>query len=175
MSILAIIIRQLQAKMSVLGCRFSSGHIIYRLRLIWRCPIIETMSAKETHKIPCVQFAFSDDTVLSESVERAANTRFYPNRIRCTILGKTHRKEVYQQVVIVSSQHMRRRWMSNTVAVNMWLTREFKSTKDVIDSRKSPTEGSIGADFATSPFYPALFMARLDHTCWKSTCEAIKA
>jgi hypothetical protein len=39
-----------------------------------------------------VQFAFSDDTVLSESVERAANTRFYPNRIRYTILGKTHRK-----------------------------------------------------------------------------------
>jgi hypothetical protein len=37
-----------------------------------------------------VQFAFSDDTALSESVERAVNTRFYPNRIRCTILGKTH-------------------------------------------------------------------------------------
>ena len=55
--------------------------------------------------------------------------------------------------------------MSNTVAVNMWLTREFKSTKDGIDSRKSPAEGSVDADFATSPFYPALFMARLNHTC----------
>jgi hypothetical protein len=65
--------------------------------------------------------------------------------------------------------------MSNTVVVNMWLTREFKSTKDGIGSRKSPTEGSIGADFATSPFYLALFMARLDHACWKSTREAIKA
>jgi hypothetical protein len=32
--------------------------------------------------------------------------------------------------------------MSNTVAVNMWLTREFKSTKDGIDSRESPVEGS---------------------------------
>jgi hypothetical protein len=32
------------------------------------------MSARGTHKVPCVQFAFSDDTVLSESVERAANT-----------------------------------------------------------------------------------------------------
>ena len=26
------------------------------------------MSARRTHKVPCVQFAFSDDTVLSESV-----------------------------------------------------------------------------------------------------------
>jgi hypothetical protein len=60
------------------------------------------MSAKGTHKVPCVQFAFSDDTILSESVERAVDMRFYPNRIRCTILGKTH-KEVYQQVVTVSS------------------------------------------------------------------------
>jgi hypothetical protein len=39
-----------------------------------------------------VQFAFSDDTVLFESVVRAAIMQFYPNRIRCTILGKTHRK-----------------------------------------------------------------------------------
>jgi hypothetical protein len=37
---------------------------------------------------------------------------------------------------------MRRMWMSNTVAVNMWLTREFKSTNDGIDSRESPAEGS---------------------------------
>jgi hypothetical protein len=49
--------------------------------------------------------------------------------------------------------------MSNTVAINMWLTREFKSTKDGIDSRESPAEGSIDADFAISPFYPALIMA----------------
>jgi hypothetical protein len=49
--------------------------------------------------------------------------------------------------------------MSNTVAVNMWLTREFKSTKDGIDSRESPAKGSVDADFATSPFYSALFMA----------------
>jgi hypothetical protein len=39
-----------------------------------------------------VQFAFSDDIVLSESVERAVDTRVYPNRIRCTILGKTHKR-----------------------------------------------------------------------------------
>jgi hypothetical protein len=39
-----------------------------------------------------VQFAFSDDTVLYESVERATNTRSYPSRIRCTILGKTHKR-----------------------------------------------------------------------------------
>jgi hypothetical protein len=48
--------------------------------------------------------------------------------------------------------------MSNIVAVNMGLTQEFKSTKDGIDSRESPAEGSIDADFATSPFYPALIM-----------------
>jgi hypothetical protein len=50
------------------------------------------MPARGTHKVPCAQFAFSDDTVLSESVERAADTRLYPNRIRCNLLGKTHRK-----------------------------------------------------------------------------------
>jgi hypothetical protein len=65
--------------------------------------------------------------------------------------------------------------MSNTIVVNMWLTREFKSTKDGIDSRKSPAEGSVDADFATSPFYPAPIMARPDHSCRKSTREAIKA
>jgi hypothetical protein len=51
--------------------------------------------------------------------------------------------------------------MSNIVVVNMWLTREFKSTKDGIDSRESPAGGPIDADFATSPFYRALGMARL--------------
>jgi hypothetical protein len=61
------------------------------------------------------------------------------------------------------------------VVVNMWLTREFKSTKDGIDSRESPAEGSIDTDFTTSPFYPTLVMARLDHICWKSTREAIEA
>jgi hypothetical protein len=64
--------------------------------------------------------------------------------------------------------------MSNTVAVNMWLTREFKSTKDGIDSRKSPAKGSTDADFGTSPFYQALDMARLDHPRWKNTREAFE-
>jgi hypothetical protein len=45
------------------------------------------------------------------------------------------------------------------------LARESMSTKGDIDSRKSPAEGSVDANFATSPFYPALFMARLNHTC----------
>jgi hypothetical protein len=31
---------------------------------------------------------FSDDTVLSESVEQATDMRFYPNRIRCNLLGR---------------------------------------------------------------------------------------
>jgi hypothetical protein len=39
-----------------------------------------------------VQFAFSDGTVLSESAGRVVDTRFYPNRIKCTILGKSHRR-----------------------------------------------------------------------------------
>jgi hypothetical protein len=55
--------------------------------------------------------------------------------------------------------------MSNTIAVNVWLTREFKSTKDGIDLRKSPAEGSVDAGLATSPFYRALVTARLDHSC----------
>jgi hypothetical protein len=55
--------------------------------------------------------------------------------------------------------------MSNTVAVNMWLTREFKSTKEGIDSKESPAEGHVDAEFATSPFYRALGMARHGHTC----------
>jgi hypothetical protein len=66
-------------------------------------------------------------------------------------------------------------WMSNTVAVDMWLTREFKSTEGDRDSKKSPVEGSVDADFATSPFYQAPIMDLLDHTCWKSTREAIEA
>jgi hypothetical protein len=65
--------------------------------------------------------------------------------------------------------------MSNTVAVNIWLTREFKSTKDGIDSRESPAEGPIDADFTTIPFYRALGMARLNHICWKSTRETFEA
>jgi hypothetical protein len=55
--------------------------------------------------------------------------------------------------------------MSNTVAVNMWLTREFKSTKDGIDSINSRADGSVDANLATSPFYRALVTARLDHSC----------
>jgi hypothetical protein len=43
-----------------------------------------------------------------------------------------------------------------------------------MDSRESPAEGSVDSDFATSSFYRALGMARLDHTCWKSTREAIE-
>ena len=65
--------------------------------------------------------------------------------------------------------------MSNIVAVNMGLTREFKSTKDGIDSRESLAEESVDTDFTTSPLYPTLVTARLDHTCWKSTREAIEA
>jgi hypothetical protein len=70
---------------------------------------------------------------------------------------------------------MRRMWTSNTVVVNMWLTREFKSMKDGIDSRKSSANGSVDAAFAANPFYRALGMDRLDHTCWKSTREAFEA
>jgi hypothetical protein len=74
---------------------------MYRLKLIQRYPPIETLSARRTHKVPCVQFAFSNDTVLSESIERVANTLFYQNRTRCNLLGNTQ-KEVYQQVVTIS-------------------------------------------------------------------------
>jgi hypothetical protein len=35
--------------------------------------------------------------------------------------------------------------------------------------------GSVDVDFATNSFYRALIMDLLDHTCWKSTCEAIEA
>jgi hypothetical protein len=55
------------------------------------------------------------------------------------------------------------------------LARESKSTKGDIDSRKSPAEGSVDADFATSPFYPALVMDRHDHTRRKSTREVVEA
>jgi hypothetical protein len=47
--------------------------------------------------------------------------------------------------------------------------------KGDIDSRKSPAEGSIDADFATNPFYQELIMARLDHTRWKTIRKAIEA
>ena len=47
--------------------------------------------------------------------------------------------------------------------------------KGDIDSRKSPAEGSVDADFATSPFYPALVMDRHDHTRKNSLCEAGEA
>jgi hypothetical protein len=40
-----------------------------------------------------VQFAFSDDTVLSESVENGGQMDSnYTNLVRCNLLGKTHRK-----------------------------------------------------------------------------------
>jgi hypothetical protein len=115
MSISAIIMRQFQIKASASGCCFSSGHNMYRLKLTWRCPSIEAMSARRTHKVPCVQFAFSDDTVLSESVEQAENTRFYPNRIRCNLLGKTHRKRF----------------------TNKWPFEEFKFQKNNKNSRNT--------------------------------------
>jgi hypothetical protein len=43
-------------------------------------------------------------------------------------------------------------WMSNTVAVNIWLTRELKFTKDGIDSRESLAEGYVDVIFATNLF-----------------------
>jgi hypothetical protein len=55
------------------------------------------------------------------------------------------------------------------------LARESKSTKGDIDSRKSPVEGSVDADFASSPFYPVLVMDRHDHTRRKSMREAVEA
>jgi hypothetical protein len=55
------------------------------------------------------------------------------------------------------------------------LARESKSTKGDIDSRKSPAEGSVDTDFATSPFYSALVMDRHGHTRRKSTREAVEA
>jgi hypothetical protein len=36
-------------------------------------------------------------------------------------------------------------------------------------------EGYVDAAFATNPFYRALIMERLNHTCWKSTRETIEA
>jgi hypothetical protein len=65
--------------------------------------------------------------------------------------------------------------MSNNITFNSWLSRKSKSLKNDRDLKKSPVEGSVDADFATSPFYLALIMALLDHTCWKSTREAIEA
>jgi hypothetical protein len=34
---------------------------------------------------------------------------------------------------------------------------------------------SVDVDFTTNPFYQALGMARRDHTCEKSTLEAVEA
>jgi len=45
----------------------------------------------------------------------------------------------------------------------------------ILIQEKSPVEGSKNADFATSPFYRALDMARPNHLCWKSIHEAIEA
>jgi hypothetical protein len=65
--------------------------------------------------------------------------------------------------------------MSNNTTVDPWLNRKSKSQKGDIDSRESSAEGSKNADFATSPFYPALVMDRHDHTCRKNTRESIEA
>jgi hypothetical protein len=34
---------------------------------------------------------------------------------------------------------------------------------------------SVDVDFASNPFHEILSMARLVHTCWKSTRDAIEA
>jgi hypothetical protein len=53
----------------------------------------EMISYRRTHKVPCVQFAFSDNTVLSESVKNVGHMDInYKNHVRCNLLGKTHRK-----------------------------------------------------------------------------------
>jgi hypothetical protein len=65
--------------------------------------------------------------------------------------------------------------MSNNITVDPWLARKSKSMNGDIDSRKSPAEGFVDAGFATSPFYPALIMARPDHSCWKRTREMMEA
>jgi hypothetical protein len=49
--------------------------------------------------------------------------------------------------------------MSNNITVDPWLARKSKSLKGDIDSRTSPTEGSVNAVFVTNPFYRALIMA----------------
>jgi hypothetical protein len=36
-------------------------------------------------------------------------------------------------------------------------------------------KGSINVDFAINLFHQAISIARLDHTCWKTICEAIEA
>jgi hypothetical protein len=115
MSISAIIVRHFQIKASVSGWGFSSEYSMYRRKLTWRYPLVETMSAKRTHKVPCVQFAFSDDTVLFESVERVANTRSFPSRIKCTPLGKTRRRRF----------------------TNKWSFEEFKFQEDNKNSRNA--------------------------------------
>jgi hypothetical protein len=55
------------------------------------------------------------------------------------------------------------------------LAKESKPTKGDIDSRKLPAEGSVDADFATNPFYPALVRDRHDHTRKKSMHETVEA
>jgi hypothetical protein len=64
--------------------------------------------------------------------------------------------------------------MSNNITIDPWLARKSKSLKnDRLE--KSPVKESVDADFVSNSFYQALGMARLDHTCWKSTREAIEA
>jgi hypothetical protein len=66
--------------------------------------------------------------------------------------------------------------MSNNITVNSCKLENLSPRKMIkIRKKKSPTEGSVDTAFATNPFYQALTMARLDHTCWKSTREAIEA
>ena len=65
--------------------------------------------------------------------------------------------------------------MSNNITVDPWLRRKSKSLKGDIDSRKSPAEGSVDTNFATSPFYPALVVNRHDHPRRKNMREAVEA
>jgi hypothetical protein len=65
--------------------------------------------------------------------------------------------------------------MSNNITVDPWLARKSKSLKNDRDSKKIPAKGFLDVDFAINPPFQVLNMARLDHTCWKSTREAIEA
>jgi hypothetical protein len=77
--------------MSISKCCFSSGYSTYHFSLT-RDVNKQAVTDKRTHKVPRVQFAFSDDTILSESVERAVDMRLYPNRISCNFLVKTQKE-----------------------------------------------------------------------------------
>ena len=64
--------------------------------------------------------------------------------------------------------------MSNNITVDPWLARKSKSMKGY-RFEKISMKRFVDVDFATNPFYQALTMAQLDHTCWKSTRDVIEA